>query len=220
MPRSVRFLLFLLAGLALLSAAATLSVQDTLRRWFTKDLNLRAQLVFSGVRHTLREQWRQPEELRAVLAELCRDERLLAAAVCDSSAGVIAQSDSYPRDLGCSPDADRASRGAIHLSSFPVQRDGQTLGSFHLVHDLAFVERRMGLARRFLLLCFGVLAALASSFTIFLARVTWREWIAQLRRVLRGDLQSQDFLPLLHEVRELADQIGRASCRERVSSPV
>ena len=210
MPRSIRFLLLLLAGLGLLSVATTLSVQSTLRRWFARDLSLRAQLAFNGARASLQTNWSRPAELKLLLSDVCSDERLVGAAACDSSRALLAQTDGYPRQLGCSPATgiSPAVQGS-HVSRFTLSAGGHPLGEIYLVHDLAYVEQRAGAARSFLLLCFIVLAVLASLFTVLLARVTWHEAVRQLRQILNGHAQNKSFLPLLREVQSQVDRIAQ-----------
>lgn len=210
MPRSLRFLVLLLLGLGLLSVAATLAAQSTMRRWFITDLSLRAQLAFSGARPSLVEHWSEPQALRALLIDLSHDERLMAVAACDDTGRLVALTDGYPTQLGCTP-AGRTSgisRQGIHVNTFTVVSGDRQLGALHLLHDLSYVEERTAVARRFLLMCFAVLAALASLFTVLLARLTWREWLEELRLGLRGRSRRKDFLPLLREVRELIDRIA------------
>ena len=190
MPRSMRFLLLLLGGLALLSIAATWIAQRTMRRWFITDLTLRAQLAYSGVRPALIDRWDEPKPLHALLTELSHDERLLAAAACDTGGHLIAVTDGYPAQLGCTP-AGRTrellhSGSGVHVNTFTLVRGDRPLGAVHFLHNLAHVDERIGAARRFMLLCFAVLAGLASLFTVLLARLTWREWIEELQKVLRG----------------------------------
>ncbi len=50
MGRPFRFLVALILGLALLTWAASVIVNETTRGWFEKDMNLRARLVVSGAR--------------------------------------------------------------------------------------------------------------------------------------------------------------------------
>ncbi|MFO0575862.1 MAG: trehalose-6-phosphate synthase [Polyangia bacterium] len=213
MPRSMRFLLLLLGGLALLSITATWIAQRTMRRWFITDLTLRAQLAYSGVRPALIERWDEPGPLHGLLTELSQDERLMAAAACDTRGRLIAMTDGYPAQLGCTP-AGRTrelshSGSGVHVNTFTLVSGDRPLGAVHFLHNLAHVDARIGAARRFMLLCFAVLAGLASLFTVLLARLTWREWIEELQKVLRGRSQRADFMPLLHEVRELVERISQ-----------
>jgi trehalose 6-phosphate synthase len=208
MPRSVRFLILLLLGLGLLSLVATLAVQNTLRRWFAKDLGLRAQLAYAGARASLLDRWSRPEELRAVLTDLCRDERILAAAACDPAGAFVVQTAAYPPALGCTVTESAVQESSTHVSRFALRAADRELGTILLLHDLSFMERRTGVARRFLLLCFTVLAVLASLFTVLLVSVTWREWSEELQKILRGGPHRKDFQPLLREVRELIERIA------------
>jgi len=77
-----------------------------------------------------------------------------------------------------------------------------------LVHDLAFVERRDSVARRFLLVAFGVLAAAAAAVTLVASRLSWRSWSNELRRFLRtGKREPKEFQPLMRDVRELVERV-------------
>lgn len=81
---ATRFIIALVFGLALLTWVASLLVYRTTRDWFEKDVRLRAQLAVSGARHGLLSHWKaeNSDDLRVLLTELNRDERILAAAAC------------------------------------------------------------------------------------------------------------------------------------------
>ncbi len=76
-----------------------------------------------------------------------------------------------------------------------------------LIHDLSFAERREAKSQQFLLLAFGFLALAASGVTIVAARLSWRGWNQELRRLLRGGPQRAEFQPILSDVRDLVDRI-------------
>jgi trehalose 6-phosphate synthase len=94
----------------------------------------------------------------------------------------------------------------------PVLAGGQPLGYVVLVHDLRFVDRREAMLRRFLFGGFGVLALLAALTTVIAARLSWRGWRDELRRVVQGQPPPPQFLPVLRDVRELVERL--ASDRE------
>ena len=83
-----------------------------------------------------------------------------------------------------------------------------TLGFVVLVHDLSFVERREATARRFLVLAFGVLALAASVITLVAARLSWRGWSNELRRLIRGESPRPEFRPFLRDVRDLVERLA------------
>ena len=164
MRRALRFILALVAGLALLTWGASVLVTRTTRAWFEKDMQLRAQLAISGAREALVSHWdrSQDVELRKVLAALTHDERVLGAAVCGADLALRAQTIDYPAQLSCravgpyvrpsvdSPPGDWQSwasafslpGGQVHATAIPVLEGERPLGFVVLVHDLSFIERR------------------------------------------------------------------------------
>ena len=77
-----------------------------------------------------------------------------------------------------------------------------------LVHDLSFVERREATTRRFLVLAFGFLALAASVITLVAARLSWRGWSNELRRLIRGESPPPEFRPFLRDVRDLVERLA------------
>ena len=211
MPRSLRFLLVLLLGLTALSLAAVFAVQGPMRAWFAHDLSLRARLAVSGARQTLAERWSEPASLGELLAELARDERLLAVAACDKSRRIVAKTEGYPEGLGCiveEPHFLRLHGTELHVSAVPLQVGATSEGSISLVHDPRYVTERIKSAQRFLLLGFGALTLLAAVFTLIVIRLIWSEWSEELRLALAGRAPRREFQPLLREVRTLIQRIA------------
>ena len=234
MRQALRFTLALVAGLALLTWATSVVVSRTARGWFERDMLLRAELAANGAHEALVSHWvpGHEAELRKVLVELTRDERVMAAAACGSDLALKAQTFDYPASLGCAslasgvrPDlAAPASAwaswahvfplpgGQAHVTAVPLVEAEQALGFLVLVHDLSFVERREATTRRFLALAFGFLAAGASIVTLVAGHLSWRSWSNELRRLIRGGRPPLEFRPFLRDVRDLVDRL--ASDRE------
>ena len=229
MAARIRFLLILACALALLSATAWLTVTRTTRGWFEKDLALRADLAISGARRTLVSDLRQKDVrgLRALLSEIARDERILAASVCSWNLAISAATPKFPEQFGCaaiasrlqaSPEAGAALSwrgtaelpgGPVHVSALPLLDADVPAGFVVLIHDLSFVERREDRTHLFLLVSFGVLALLASVVTLVTVRLSWRGWSDALRRLAQGDSgERREFLPLLKDLRELIDRLA------------
>ena len=82
MRQILKFLIALLASLAVLTWLTSVVVQRTTHRWFEKDVRLRAHLVVSGAHDTLSAHWKKEDrrQLEKTLAEITRDERIMAAA--------------------------------------------------------------------------------------------------------------------------------------------
>jgi trehalose 6-phosphate synthase len=229
MGRAFQFIVALVLGLGLLTWVASVTVNETTRDWFEKDLNLRAQLAVSGARQALISHWRKDQraDLRNLLVEITRDERIMAAAACTADFKLLTRTPDYPKTLGCEelgrhvlPAAGEPATawspwrsvlplpgGNVHVSAMPVLEGDQPLGFVVLVQDLSFVERREAKTRNFLLLAFGVLAVAASAVTVVAARLSWRGWSKELRRFLRSGTPHPEFRPILGDVRELVDRI-------------
>jgi trehalose 6-phosphate synthase len=230
MRRALRFILALVAGLALLTWGASVLVTRTTRAWFEKDMQLRAQLAISGAREALVSHWDagQDVELRKVLAALTHDERVLGATVCDANLALRVQTIDYPAQLSCpavgpyvrpaadSPPGDwqpwasafSLPGGKVHATAIPVLDGERPLGFVVLVHDLSFVERREATTRQFLLVAFGFLAFAASVITVIAARLSWRGWSNELRRLIRGESPPPEFRPFLRDVRDLVERLA------------
>ncbi len=229
MRQTVRFVAGLVLGLALLTWVAAVVVQRTARQWFERDVSMRAQLVLGGARQALSSHWHkeQPEDLRNLLLEITRDERIMAAAACGADSTLLASTPDFPPVFTCGelaahvrpaadapPDAwsswhqTKFLRGGVVLVSAIPLHDGEPLGFVILVHDLSFVERREASTRRFVLIAFGFLAVAASATTLIAARLFWRSWSEEIRRLVRGEgTPRPEFRPILRDVRELVDRV-------------
>jgi trehalose 6-phosphate synthase len=230
MRQALRFILALVAGLALLTWGASVVVTRTTRAWFERDMMLRAQLAVSGAREALASHWGpgHEAELRKVLVEMTHDERVMAAAACGADLALLARTIDYPAPLSCSglatevrpyddsPAAAWTAWGAVfsvpggqvHATATPLLDADRALGFVVLVHDLSFVERRETTTRRFLMIAFGFLALAASVITVVAARLSWRGWSNELRRLIRGERPSPGFRPFLRDVRDLVERLA------------
>jgi len=223
----VKFLAILVIGLALLTWGAYQVVQETTRGWVRRDLTLRAHLAVNGAASALTAGFRseRPADLRKVLLDIVRDERILGVAGCDRSGKAIATAGTTPEQFDCARVAQSVFPGAAsvaplewihvatlpggqaHLSGLPILDDGGALGFVILVQDMGFAERREAQFRDFLLTSFFLLALSASLVTIVAVRLSWRGWTRQLQRMLKGGEDAKEFRPLLRDVRELVDDI-------------
>lgn len=227
--KRLKFIVGLTAGLALLAGGAYYVANATMRGWAEKDVRLRAQLAVNGARRSLIAYWQldQRAGLAEVLAEITRDERIMAATACASDATALAETADYPKRFACNtvatrfgpgadpraavPSAwqgvDRLPGGDVHLSAIPLVDQDRALGFVTLVQDLSYAERRDADAGWFLLVLFGFLAIAASGVTVLMARWSWRSWSEALRRLLRGEVEQPAFRPFVRDVRELVDRI-------------
>jgi trehalose 6-phosphate synthase len=228
MKPPVPFVLALLAGLALLTWVASVIVEKTTRDWFERDLRLRAELAVSGAREMLISNWRAARhtELRNILIDFTHDERILSVAACSVDLGTLTSTPDFPTEFSCRkvgthvrPTDPRAAwtvwhtvaplpAGSVLVSAIPLVARDKPQGFVVLVHDMSHIERRSDEGRYFLMLAFSVLALIAAVVTIVAARLYWRGWSNELRRLLRGEVAERpEFRPILRDMRELYDRI-------------
>jgi len=225
MRRTLRFLVVLLGGLGLLAVVGYYALTSTTRRWFDKDISLRAQLAVSAAQQSLLASWHGDSAmLGATLADITRDERILGAAACSERGELLAATPLYPREFTCRTVLERMRReiepganiwwmtpelpgGPVHLSVTMLTSGEATAGAVLLVHDLGFVERREATARNLLLTAFFVLSVGAALITLLAVRIAWKGWTRELRSALAGQAPGE-FQPLVRDVRELAERLA------------
>jgi trehalose 6-phosphate synthase len=232
MPRMAQFILTLIVGLALLTWAATGVVQTTAREWFERDVSSRTELVLTGTVQSLANAWYgEPRDLRMLLLNIARDERVIGVAACDVDLKLRTSTPSFPDEFRCSAVGSRVRAatpvgdteairlrpwstfatlptGRVYVSAMPVTTETQEdLGFVTLVHDLGYIERREAQARTFLLVASGFLAVLAFGVPVFVAKRARYGWTLELRSLLRGGKQKREFQPILNDLRELVDRM-------------
>ncbi|HET8538851.1 MAG TPA: trehalose-6-phosphate synthase [Anaeromyxobacter sp.] len=231
---TLRVLVPLLAILAALAWGATHLVNGTTRSWFERDVSLRARLVASGARDALAAHLGAGDrrKLGAVLVDIARDDRVLAAAVCSPSMRTQARTGAVPERYACEalqargigevPPAgldlfEEPDGGLVHVAVVPVLDEERVVGQLVVVHDLSFVTRREAAMRRFTVGAFGLVALLASVATFLVRRFTWRSWTQEIRGVLtlgRGNVrggrsrQEKMFGPLLSDLRSMMSELA------------
>ena len=229
-----RFLVPLLVLLALIAWGASAVATRSARIWAERDLKARARLVLSGSRETLARNIAAADGAgsQALLDALVRDERLIAAAVCDRGLHTLASAGVLPLQVRCEgrrePEAElaqgldenvRVAGGDVHVSMVPVGEAEAVIGYLVLVHDLSFVDRRASTTRQALFIAFGLVGFAAAVATWLTARFSRRSWTAELRRLLPGLLRGggraraasqREFGPVLADVRELVASLATA----------
>jgi trehalose 6-phosphate synthase len=236
MRRAARFLLALLGGLALLTLIGYFALTRTIRDWFEADLAMRSQLAVNAARGMLVRNWQaEPDRLAETLADIAHDERVLGAAACSPSGATLASTDGYPRRFSCAwlfgrMQADREAdavnwsitselaAGRVHVTGVRLDGESEPLGTVVLIHDLSYLGRRDRTTRDLLVVAFFILSLGASFVTLLAARFARKDWTRDLRRALRGQ-PSDEFQPLLRDVRSLAERLARESEGEARGGP-
>ncbi len=224
MRRAARFLITLIGGLALLAIVGYILLTRTTARWFEKDLELRGRLAVESARAGLASHWDDRAQLVEILADITRDERIMAAAACSPLGDLVASTEAYPEQFTCGSIKGRMvaevgvdglvwsmttelTSGDVRVSATRVTGGPKAIGLIVLVHDLSYLGRREATTRKLLIVAFFVLALGAAMVTLLAARFAWRDWTSQLRQALAGN-PTRDFQPLVRDVRELAERLA------------
>jgi len=195
-------------------------IERLLAEWFRADVELRAQLVMHSMEEPITDLVEKGNEarLRAYLAKITADERLLAILVCRPNGSTIFKSERAPASISCEasgaepPAASHIVQlpsGSVQVSRFDF--DGAAPVPFRvlMLHDLSFVDRRQRTARDFVLVFVGISVLLLALLIVLVAWLQLRRWA----EVLIGDIRGKRFLddakspresmPILSQVREV-----------------
>ena len=219
---SLRFVLPLACALALLAYAAVPLFDGLTLRWFSRDLDMRSQLISSTLQEPLADLVQKGERPRinALLQRATQDERLLAVGVCDTNNKLLYRSSLFPKTITCtSHEADakdplhliRLPQGPVHVVTSPLKYEGISIGSLMLIHDMSYVERRSADTRKYIIILFVVLGVVISLITVLVAHLSWQGWMEGVRAMMRGEgilrpfsqPASAELQPLVGEMRTL-----------------
>lgn len=196
---SLRFILPLALVLGLFAYAVVPLVDNLTVRWFVRDLDARSQSLAAALQEPLAEYIPQGSEKRItqLFDRALRDERLYAMAFCDPTGKLMYKTSTYPTTLGCRMGQEMNERraalvsfpqGALHVSESPLEQESEYLGKLILVHDMSFIERRSADTKKYVILLFTIMAIVISLITVFVAHLSWRDWISSVKGLLRGEI--------------------------------
>src|SRR5450631_2658710 len=195
-------------------------IERLLAEWFRSDVELRAQLVMHSMEEPITDLVEKGNEarLRAYLARVAADERLLAILVCRPNGSTIFKSERVPASISCdaagtaSPAASHIMQlpsGSVQVSRFDFDAAEPTPFRVLMLHDLSFVDRRQRTARDFVLVFVGISVLLLALLIVLVAWLQLRRWV----EVLIGDIRGKRFLddaesprssmPILSQVRQV-----------------
>src|SRR6202167_5804729 len=186
---------------------------------FRSDVELRAQLVMHSMEDPLTDLIADGNEarLRAYLARMTADERLLAILICRPDGSTLARTERAPAAISCettdnnSPKATSIAQlpsGSVQISRFDFD-SAHTPFRVLMLHDLSFVDRRQRTARDFMLVFVAISVLLLALLIVLVAWLQLRRWV----KVLIGDIRGKRFLddaesprsslPILSQVRQV-----------------
>jgi trehalose 6-phosphate synthase len=207
MRLSLRFIVPLFLALGIFAYAAVPLVDKLTLRWFSRDLDIRANLVANTIEEPLQDLIRTGNRRRILqfLTRLTQDERLLAVGFCPAEAGEPVTTPTLPKEVNCSAleKFDKPSGNLLQTAQGPVLVSIRALatappdsvqdalvaplGRLVLVHDMSFIARRTRETREYLFLFFVGLGVTVALITVAIAQLSWRGWVQGLRALLRGE---------------------------------
>jgi trehalose 6-phosphate synthase len=197
MKLSLRFivpLLLVLAGLA----AAVLPLADGLtRRWFMKDVDLRATSIANAVGEPVQHlaAANDAQAMRQYFARITQDERLYAIGLCRGQETIVGtptlppevQCSELERFTSASDHVLQTARGPLLVTVRAMPSATGTPMQLVLLHDMSFALRRSAETRQYLFWFFVGLGIVVSLITVVVAQLSWRGWIGGMRALLRGE---------------------------------
>jgi trehalose-6-phosphate synthase len=195
-------------------------IQRLLTEWFRSDVELRAQLLMHSMEEPITDLVQKGNEahLRAYLAKIAADERLLAILVCRPDGATIFKSERIPSVITCESEGGvtaatsrivQLPTGSVQVSRFDFDNAQPKGFRVLMLHDLSFVDRRKRTARDFVLVFVGISVLLLALLIVLVAWLQLRRWA----QVLIGDIRGKRFLdnaqsgatsiPILSQVRKV-----------------
>jgi trehalose 6-phosphate synthase len=231
MSRMARFVALLVAVLGLFTLVAYRAAVGITERWVERDLTLRTQLAVAAAKDNLLARWRAGDAsgIGEALSTLALQQRVMGAAACDLQGHRFAVSRVYPTEpqLDCDAFWRLLSRpepgagatvdlpaGPVHVTAVDIEDESGLVGTIVVLYDVSYIGGRRGQLRTVLLIAFATLATGASLLTVFAARLAWRDWTLQLRRIVAGGAGHPEFAPLLQDVRDMVRQLASEEATE------
>ena len=201
---TLRFIIPLIIAMTILAYALLPLVDKLTLHWFTRDLDIRSQLVANTIHEPLSEFWEQGNAARinALMRRAVQDERLFAMGFCDAQGKLLYRTPKFPDQLVCpsahlpapeKPSVLKLPSGMVHVAVKPVIITGMPSGHLFLIHDMSFIERRSADTRKYIMGLFVVLFLVISLITVLVAHLSWRGWMTGVRALLRGESPTHPF---------------------------
>ena len=194
MRLSLRFVVPLLVALGIFAYAAIPLVDKLMLRWFSRDLEVRANLIATTVADPLHDLMQSGNQagIQRFFMRLTQDERLFAVAFCPADHADAVATPTLPAEIRCS-DLDRFTQPSgdlLQTATGPVFVSVRAIvggARLVLVHDVSFIARRSRETREYLFLFFVGLGLTVALITVVIAQLSWRGWVQGLPALLRGE---------------------------------
>ncbi|MBI3775650.1 MAG: trehalose-6-phosphate synthase [Gammaproteobacteria bacterium] len=223
MRYSLRFIIPLVIVLAAVAYGIIPLVDQLTLKWFSRDIDIRAQLIATTIEDPLAPLIRAKDKTKiaALFGRVTQDERLFALGLCDVAGALLYKTPSFTGPVGCKSLEHGSTimelpEGALHVTAYTLRDEAGVLGELVLVHDMSFVQRRSADTKRYVFYLFAGLGVLISFITVLIAQVSWRGWVSGLRALSKGEglirplshfATSPELKPIVKDLRELIRDI-------------
>jgi trehalose 6-phosphate synthase len=200
MRLSLRFIVPLGLALAAIAYAVVPLVDRLTLQWFVRDLEIRATTIAVAAQEPLAALVHEPRARQKVLSyfqRIVQDERIYALGFCDRAGKRVYSTSTFPQEVACPPvggggEAQRSrlvqlAHGPLHVSINPLAVEGEALGDLVIVHDMSFVQRRSEDTKKYIVYLFAAIAAVVALITVVIAEISWRGWVAGVKRLISGE---------------------------------
>ena len=198
MRLSLRFIVPLGLALAAIAYAVVPLVDRLTLQWFVRDLEIRAASIANTAQEPLAALVREPGARQKVMRyfeRIVQDERIFALGFCDRAGKLAFATYAFPDVVRCAPANQPVERnrvvnlahGPLHVSINPIAAEAEALGTLVIVHDMSFVQRRSEDTKKYVFYLFAAIAAVVALITVVIAEISWRGWVAGLKRIISGE---------------------------------
>ncbi len=228
MRLSLRFVLPLIVVLVVIAYIVMPLVDQFTLRWFVRDLDMRSALIANTIREPLQERLAAGDMAKVgeFFAHITQDERLLAIGYCASRLDEPVASALFPSEIECStlerwqgssaPRVLSQARDQLHVTVRPMPSETAPAASLIFVHDMSFVVQRSTETKQYILYLFVALAIVVSLVTAVIAHLSWRGWVAGMRKLLKGEshlnepakeASAPELKPIARDLKELINEL-------------
>lgn len=215
---AIRFVLPLLALLALIAYSAIPLFEALDRRWATRDVEVRARLIANTMSEAMAPLIAHHDEgkINRFFERAVQDDRLYGIGFCDLNGKLLYRSSVFPTGIRCDdPKVYVDSVRSLHIGDYPMESDGAEIGRLILVHDMGFVGNRSTDTKRYLFWLFVILGLLISLVNFAIAKLSWDRLYQHFRSALRGEPIKVELNPIAKEMRDfLRETISDRSERD------
>ncbi len=204
---SLRFVFPLAIVLGVIAYGVIPLVDSLELKWFVRDLDMRSKTMINTMEGPLAELLASNSKgkILSYFTRILQDERLYALGFCDLDHQLLYETQAYPQDVTCKDTLNLASNsstvrsfssGPLHITSASIELNGNRLGRLLLIHDMSFIQQRSSDTKWYVFYLFAGLTAVISLVTVLVAHFSWKEWVAGVRAMLKGE---RLLTPLTHE---------------------